>query len=76
MPTVTIKEAEATLAELIRQLKPGEEVVITENNQPVAKLVGEAASARRPRQRGSAKAKLIVHAEDDEHLEDFKEYMP
>ena len=23
-----------------------------------------------------AKGKLIVHAEDDEHLEDFKEYMP
>ena len=76
MPTVTIKEAEAKLSELIHQLKPGEEVVITENDQPVAKLVGEAPSARKPRQRGSAKGKLIVHAEDDEHLEDFKEYMP
>jgi antitoxin (DNA-binding transcriptional repressor) of toxin-antitoxin stability system len=76
MPTVSIKEAEAKLAELIHQLKPGEEVVITENDQPVAKLIAEAPSARRPRQRGSAKGKLIVHAQDEEHLEDFKEYMP
>jgi antitoxin (DNA-binding transcriptional repressor) of toxin-antitoxin stability system len=38
MATVTIQEAQATLLELIHQLPPGEEVVITENNQPVAKL--------------------------------------
>jgi len=76
MPTVTIKEAEAKLSELIHKLKPGEEVVITENNQAVAKLVGERSPARKPRQRGSAKGKLIIHAEDDEHLGDLKEYMP
>jgi hypothetical protein len=28
------------------------------------------------RQKGSAKGKLIIHAEDDEHLKDFQEYMP
>ncbi len=39
--TITIDEAQARLKDLIHQLNPGEEVVITENLQPVAKLVGE-----------------------------------
>ncbi|HUG67372.1 MAG TPA: type II toxin-antitoxin system prevent-host-death family antitoxin [Pirellulaceae bacterium] len=38
MATFTIQEAQAQLADLIHRLTPGEEVVITENNQPVAKL--------------------------------------
>jgi len=33
MPTVTIKEAQKKLSELIHRLTPGEEVVITENDQ-------------------------------------------
>ena len=41
MATFTIQEAQAQLADLIHRLTPGEEVVITENNQPVAKLVSE-----------------------------------
>ncbi|HXT58385.1 MAG TPA: type II toxin-antitoxin system prevent-host-death family antitoxin [Pirellulales bacterium] len=75
-PTITIQEAQARLADLIHQLAPGDEVVITENSQPVAKLVAQAPPPCNPRQRGSAKGKLMIHAEDDEHLEDFKEYMP
>jgi prevent-host-death family protein len=76
MTTVSIQEAEARLSELIHELKPGEEVVITENNQPVAKLIAQRPPARKPRQRGSAKGKLVIHAEDEQHLEDFQEYMP
>jgi antitoxin (DNA-binding transcriptional repressor) of toxin-antitoxin stability system len=76
MATVTIQEAQATLPDLIHKLAAGQEVVITENDQPVAKLIPQAPPARKPRQRGSAKGKLVIHAEDDEHLEDFKEYMP
>lgn len=74
--TVTIEEAQAHLVELISKLVPGEEVIITQNEQPVAKLVLQPAPVRRPRQPGSAKGKLIILAEDEEHLEDFKEYMP
>jgi hypothetical protein len=29
-----------------------------------------------PRQKGSAKGKLIIHSEDNEHLEVFQDYMP
>ena len=74
--TITIEEAQAHLAELIAKLVPGEEVVITQNEQPVAKLIVERAATRQPRQPGSALGKLIINAEDEEHLEDFKEYMP
>jgi prevent-host-death family protein len=74
--TVTIEEAQARLPELIDRLAPGEELVITRNDQPVAALVGKYQPARQPRRPGSAKGKLLILAEDEEHLEDFKEYMP
>jgi prevent-host-death family protein len=76
MNIVTIEEAQAKLPELIDKLAPGEEVIITRNQEPVAKLVGQKRRLRQPRQPGSAKGKLIIVAEDDEHLEDFKDYMP
>lgn len=76
MPTVTVEEAQAKLPEIIEKLVPGEEVVITRNNQPVAKLIGEKPPVRKPRQPGSAKDKIIYMADDfDAPLEDFKEYM-
>lgn len=73
--TVTIEEAQAHLAELIDKLTPGEEVVIIRNEQPIARIVGEPPHVRKPRQPGGAKGKLIMLVEDEEHLEDFKEYM-
>ena len=41
MAMVTLQEAQAKLPDLIHKLVPGEEVVITENNEPVARLVSE-----------------------------------
>jgi antitoxin (DNA-binding transcriptional repressor) of toxin-antitoxin stability system len=76
MITISLEEAQAKLSELIHNLKPGEELLITENSQRVAKLTGEIYPQNLPRQKGSAKGKLIVHSEDDEHLEAFQEYLP
>lgn len=74
MATVTIEEAQARLGELIDKLQPGEEMVITRNAEPVAKLV--AATTSMPRQPGLLKDKILYMAEDfDAPLEDFKEYM-
>jgi antitoxin (DNA-binding transcriptional repressor) of toxin-antitoxin stability system len=73
---VTIEETQVKLPEIIDKLAPGEELIITRDNQPIAKLVGQQRHARKPRQPGGAKGKLIILVEDDEHLEDFKEYMP
>jgi prevent-host-death family protein len=76
MTTVTLHEAKSKLADLIHQLQPGDEVLITENQQPVAKLVGQATPLLEPRKAGSAKGKLTVVQDDDEHLRDFAESMP
>jgi antitoxin (DNA-binding transcriptional repressor) of toxin-antitoxin stability system len=73
--TVTLEEAQVRLAELIEHLAPGDEIVITRAHQPVAKLVSSR-PPRQPRQPGSGKGMLTIVSDDDEHLEDFKEYMP
>jgi prevent-host-death family protein len=78
MAPVTIQEAQAKLPDLIRKLTPGDEVVITENNHPVAKLVGEPPKLKqglRPPP-GLGKGCITIISEDDEHLKDFAEYMP
>ena len=75
MATVTIQEAQANLPDLIHKLTPGDELVITENNQPVAKLVASNPSKPRPLP-GRCKGMLTILADDEEHLEHFKEYMP
>jgi antitoxin (DNA-binding transcriptional repressor) of toxin-antitoxin stability system len=61
---------------LIECLAAGEELIITRNQRPIARLLAEPEQHKVPRKAGSGKGKLIVVADDDEHLEDFKEYMP
>jgi len=76
MPTVTLEEAQAHLTELIEQLHPGEEIVITRDQKPVARLVAESDSVRQPRRPGTLKGTVLYMAPDfDAPLEDFKEYM-
>ena len=73
---VTLEEAQAHLGELISKLVPGEEMVITQGDLPVAKLVGEPGAAHYPRHPGGAKDKIIFMAEDfDAPLKDFKGYL-
>jgi antitoxin (DNA-binding transcriptional repressor) of toxin-antitoxin stability system len=73
--TVTIEEAQAKLPELIAHLAAGEELVITQNELPIARLVAESTSVRKPRRPGSAKGLLTIISDDDDHLADFAEYM-
>ena len=74
MPTVTLKEAQGKLPELISSLLHGEELVITENDYPIAKLTRSSRTVW-PCQPGSAKDMRHWMAEDfDAPLEDFKEY--
>ena len=77
MATITIQEAQATLSELIHRLSPGDEVVITENNQPVARLVpSERVPKPRSRQLGTLRGTVLhVSADFDAPLDDFKGYM-
>jgi prevent-host-death family protein len=71
--TITVEEAQSRLAEIIDKLPPGEEVVVTRDNRPVARIVSE----RRPPRPGPGLCKgMIAVVSDDEHLKDFTEYMP
>ena len=75
MPTMPVEQAEGHLAEIIAKLSPGEEVVLTRGDKPVAKLVGAAGETPRPLP-GRGKGMLTILVEDEEHLKDFAEYMP
>ena len=73
--TITMEEAQAHLKELIHQLSPGEDVIITENQQPVAKLVSQKPKLVRP-EPGLGKGSILYMAPDfGEPLEDMKAYM-
>ena len=73
--TINVEEAQASLKEVIRNLSPGEELIITENQQPVAVLVAKQAKPPRPAP-GLGKGSIVYMAPDfDGPLEDMKEYM-
>jgi antitoxin (DNA-binding transcriptional repressor) of toxin-antitoxin stability system len=74
MATMTIEDAQANLSEVIKRLAPGEELILTRDDQPVAKLIGQSSEIRRP-VLGRGRGKLVIVSEDDEHLKGFEEYM-
>jgi prevent-host-death family protein len=77
MTTITIEEAQTRLSELIHRLNPGEEVVITEGDRPVARLV-PATSPPEPRKvprLGTLRGTVLSMDHFDDPLEDFEEYM-
>ena len=73
--SVTLDEAQAHLKELIHRLAPGDEIIITENQQTVATLKGNPSPTRKPRVPGNCKGMITLLVEDDGHLDGFKEYM-
>ncbi len=72
--TITVEEAQANLPELIAQLTAGDQVVILQDNRPVAELRSTVKTKPQP-QFGACKGMLTIISEDDEHLKDFAEYM-
>ncbi len=85
MTTVTIEEAQARLPEIIQHLRPGEEITITADGEPLAQVKKAGQASRQP-QPGTAqsprpgpglcKGMITYMAPDfDAPLEDMKEYM-
>jgi antitoxin (DNA-binding transcriptional repressor) of toxin-antitoxin stability system len=75
MSSVTLEEAQARLPQLLEQLKPGEEMTITDHGQPLAR-VKKAERMSWPCKAGCYKKADFWMAPDfDAPLEDFKEYM-
>ncbi|QXD17249.1 type II toxin-antitoxin system prevent-host-death family antitoxin [Rhodocaloribacter litoris] len=73
MSQIEIDQAKSRLEELIEQAARGEEIVITRNDRPVARLLAVVPGRRR--EFGSAKGKIWMSEDFDEPLEDFRDYM-
>jgi antitoxin (DNA-binding transcriptional repressor) of toxin-antitoxin stability system len=78
MPNIDIRQAENCLPELIKQTVGGDEIIITDDGQPVVKLIAFTKMAvtekKNKRRFGSAKG-LIKMADDfDETPDDFLDY--
>jgi len=78
MTTISIEDAQAKLADLIRSLLPGDELIITDFRHPVARLTmtngTHVSIARKP---GTLRGTVTYIAPDfDALLDDFKDYMP
>ena len=77
-----LDQAQQRFPELVERARRGEDVIITERNQPVAKFVAveqdatvPAVPTKRRRRLGSAKGLVHISDDFDEPLEDFREYM-
>jgi antitoxin (DNA-binding transcriptional repressor) of toxin-antitoxin stability system len=75
MSQLTVEEAQGRLGELIDGLTPGEGIILTRGDRPVARLVGLPTEPPRP-VLGRCKGMLTILSDDDEHLKDWAEYLP
>jgi antitoxin (DNA-binding transcriptional repressor) of toxin-antitoxin stability system len=74
MTNISIQQAQLQLPELIHQLAPGDEVVITENNRQIARIVPPIVT-QPTRKLGSLRGTVLHLAPDfDAPLDEFKEY--
>lgn len=77
MTMISIEDDQKKLPDLIHRLHSGDEVVITENDQPVARLIPPAREQmQKPRQSGTLRGSVVYMAPDfDAPLEELKDYM-
>ena len=75
MSTLTIDEVQLRLPEIIAALHPGEELIITRDDKPVARLLAPELPKGVPIY-GRGKGKMSLNMDDDSHLADFADYMP
>lgn len=75
MSSVSIKDAQAHLSQVIAGLRPGEPLLLVENGEPVATLTRVPRTSW-PCQPGTARDRAFWMAPDfDAPLEEFAEYM-
>ncbi|MFM7711605.1 MAG: type II toxin-antitoxin system Phd/YefM family antitoxin [Microcystis sp.] len=74
MHQIDLNQAQTQLESLLQSALKGDEIIITQNDQPVLKLVRLTPPPKR-RQSGSAKGLIWMSPDFDEPLEDFSEYM-
>jgi antitoxin (DNA-binding transcriptional repressor) of toxin-antitoxin stability system len=76
MQTMSVEQAEGHLAEIIDKLSPGEEIVLTRDDKPVATLRA-APPPQKLRQLGTLKGTILYIAPDFDAIpEGFEDYLP
>ena len=76
MQIVTLEEAQSRLAEIIEKLTPGEEVVLTRDDKPLA-TIRATPPTRRPPRFGTLKGSILYMAPDFDAIpEGFEDYLP
>jgi prevent-host-death family protein len=74
MQTVALEKAQATLADLLKQVADGEEFTITQNGQPKAKLSAVSPHKHAQARAGSLPGKIWISPDFDAPLDDFKDF--
>jgi antitoxin (DNA-binding transcriptional repressor) of toxin-antitoxin stability system len=77
MSTVTLEDAQAHLPQLIEQLQPGEEIILTHHDRPVATIHAMSPASREPPRFGTLKGTILYMAPDFDAIpEGFEDYLP
>ncbi|MBI3823232.1 MAG: hypothetical protein HY289_11215 [Planctomycetes bacterium] len=77
MQTIEVEQAESHLTEIIENLWPGEEVVLTRDAKPVATIRATSPEAPKVRKFGTLKESIVYIAPDfDDIPEGFEDYLP
>jgi antitoxin (DNA-binding transcriptional repressor) of toxin-antitoxin stability system len=75
--TVTLEEAQAQLPQLIERLQPGEEIVITRDQKPVATVRAMPPTSPEAPRLGTLKGTILHIAPDFDAIpEGFEDYLP
>lgn len=74
MQQISIEQASNTFNKLINLVIKGEDIVITKNQIPIARIVS-LFNRKKKIKAGSAKGLIKIADDFDEPLDDFKEYM-
>ena len=73
--SLPIEVAQVQLKELVLALTPGDEILLTEGDRPVAKLVYQSSSQTRPRP-GLGRGSIRYMSDDfDAPLDEMQDYM-
>ncbi len=75
MHQVAIEDAGPQLAALVREAQNGEEVILTQDNAPVARLTLVGGQAQTARRLGTAAGQVWMAPDWDELGEEWAEYM-
>lgn len=77
MQTIPVQEAQSHLAEILAKMSPGDEIVITRDDKPIATIRATPSTpSAKPRQLGTLKGSVLYMAPDFDAIpEGFEEYV-